>query len=104
MGTLAIFVVVVGLVIVAIGVFVLAKPGAVAEPVRKVDGTLSVEDILKQVVELLKLFDKKLRVGVFLTLVGLAVMTGGIFLATRDAADKAADAPAAALSGALIPR
>lgn len=78
---------VIGLLIVLAGVFVFLFRKAEPIPVAHAGVTADTAKILEQLNKMFALFDKRYRPGMFLMLVGLALIGAGLFLETRDTKD-----------------
>lgn len=103
MDVLALILVIGGLILMLIGAFLIFKPPAAA-PVtgtKQSLGEIDVDEIIKQIRELLLVFQKNLRAGIVVMIMGLVVVSLGVFVAVRDTKDEVKDQSAAARVFAL---
>ena len=101
METLAIILVVLGALLVLAGAVLVIRPSPQAA--AKPEGIKDAAELIKEVRELLLVFEQKFRTGIFLMLTGLALIGAGAWFQSRDAKDtveeKTEPAPAALVRG-----
>jgi len=88
--------VVAGFVLMAVGLFLLLRPPRTAPPTGAPQALPDIGKWLEELRKLLEAFDQRLRVGVFIVLLGFALSLVGVWLDVRDTNDKVDPPPAPA--------
>jgi|SRR5215208_4158212 len=96
MEALSVILVIAGLVVMAIGAFMVYKPPPAPPPTDAAPQALpDIGEIVKQIKELLLVFQANLRTGLAIMIMGLVLVSLGVFLAVQDTKDEVKDQAAA---------
>lgn len=92
MEALSLILVIAGLVVMAIGAYLVYKPPPTPPPTEATPQDLpDIGEIVKQIKELLLVFQANLRTGLAIMIMGLVLVSLGVFLAVQDAKDEVKD-------------
>jgi uncharacterized membrane protein len=93
METIAVILVIAGLVFMAAGAFLVFRPPPSPPPTPegKPEKLEDIGEIIKQIKELLLVFEKNVRTGLAVMIMGLILVSLGIFLAVKDTKEEVKD-------------